>query len=137
MDYETLSAEVLRLADSLHDADDATVAAEVRRLKGLAAQIPDEMSRTHALARAERLPELIAGPRVGSSEQYERAVQLMGEAHGFEGTPEERIAFADDAATKIAALAEQAPARESMTILRMNSSLARLIEELQMDGPQG
>jgi hypothetical protein len=50
-DYDRLDAEILELADSLQDADDATVAAEMRRLKDLAAQIPDELSRTRAMAR--------------------------------------------------------------------------------------
>ena|SRR5690349_5476180 len=131
MDYEALSAEVLLLSDRLDDADEATVAAEVERLTALAAQIPDDFSRMRAMARVASLPELIWGPAVGQSEQYEEAVHLVGSAMSASGTPAERIALADQVATKIADLAAAAPPRESGTILRMNSSVARLILELR------
>ncbi|MET7282220.1 hypothetical protein ABZS29_28575 [Kribbella sp. NPDC005582] len=137
MDYEALNAEVLLLSDRLHDADETTVAAEVERLTALAAQIPDDFSRMRAMARVARLPELIWGPAVGQSEQYEEAVHLVGSAMSAEGTTDERIAFAEEVATKIANLAEAAPPRESGTILRMNSSVARLILELREQAQEG
>ncbi|MFG1906420.1 hypothetical protein [Kribbella sp. NPDC048928] len=130
MDYETLDAEIRALSDRMEDADEATIAAEVERLKRLAAQIPDELGRARGLARAERLPELIVGPAPGTSEQYLRATHLLGIAMGSDGTPAERIDLAERTATEIALLAEAAPYRESNTILRMNSALARLIHEL-------
>jgi hypothetical protein len=137
MDFETVDTQVRALSDSLRGADQATIAAEVERLKGLAALIPDDLWRARAMARAERLPELITGPAPGTSEQFERAVQLQGEAASAQGSTEERIAVAESAIRAIAELAEQAPAREAGTILRMNSSLARLIEELQLEGRPG
>lgn len=134
MDYETVDTQVRELSDSLRGADRETIAAEVDRLKNLAALIPDDLWRARALARAERLPELITGPSAGTSEQFERAVQLQGEAANAQGSPQERIAAAESAIRAITELADQAPAQESGTILRMNSSLARLIEELRMEG---
>jgi hypothetical protein len=134
MDYETVDTQVRELSDSLRGADRETIAAEVDRLKNLAALIPDDLWRARALARAERLPELISGPSAGTSEQFERAVQLQGEAANAQGSPQERIAAAESAIRAITELADQAPAQESGTILRMNSSLARLIEELRMEG---
>lgn len=131
MDYEALNAEVLLLSDRLHDADEATVAAEVERLTALAAQIPDDFSRMRAMARVAKLPELIWGPAVGQSEQYEEAIHLVGSALSAKGTTAERIALAEQVATKVADLAAAAPRRESGTILRMNSSVARLIQELR------
>lgn len=136
MDYDTVDAQVRELSDSLQGADHATVAAEVSRLKGLAAKIPDALWRARALARVDRLPELISGPAAGASAQFERAAGLVGDVMGAQGSPEERIAAAERAIREIADLAEQAPAEESGTILRMNSSLARLIEELRIDGRQ-
>lgn len=132
-----MDAQVRELSDSLQGADRATVAAEVSRLRGLAALIPDELWRARAVARVDRLPELISGPAAEGSEQFERATQLVGEVMGAQGSPDERIAAAELAIREIATLADQAPAEESGTILRMNSSLARLVEELRVDSRQG
>lgn len=137
MDYQTVDTQVRALSDSLRGADQATIAAEVDRLKNLAALIPDDLWRARALARAERLPEMVTGPPAGTSEQFERAVQLQGQAASAQGSTQERIAVAEAAIRAIAELADQAPAREAGTILRMNSSLARLIEELRQEGQLG
>jgi hypothetical protein len=134
VDYDAFDAQLLELADSLQDADEATVAAEVARMKALAEQISDERSRGHALIRAGKLPELIRGPQPGTSPQYQRASALVAQVLIDEGSPTERIAHAERAKAEIAALSKQAPLRESMTILRMNSSLVRLIERLRNDG---
>lgn len=136
MDYEAFDAQLLELADSLRGADESTVAAEIVRLKALAGQIADERSRRLALIRAEKLPEFISGPKPGTSPEYLRASTLLGQALADKGSPLERIAHAERAKTEIAALSRQAPRRESMTILRMNSTLVRLIERLRngMDG---
>ncbi|MFI5732344.1 hypothetical protein ACIA49_19645 [Kribbella sp. NPDC051587] len=131
MDYEALNAEVLAVSDRLRNADEATVAAEVERLTALAAEIPDDFSRMRAMARVAKLPELISGPALGQSEQYEKATHLVGTAMSADGTTEERIAVAERIASEIAELAASAPPRESGTILRMNSSVARLIQELR------
>ncbi|MFC6162825.1 hypothetical protein [Kribbella jiaozuonensis] len=136
MDYEAFDAQLLELADSLRGADEPTVAAEIVRLKALAGQIADERSRRLALIRAEKLPEFISGPKPGTSPQYERASTLLGQALADKRSPLERIAHAERVKTEIAALSRQAPRRESMTILRMNSSLVRLIERLR-DGSDG
>ncbi|ADB29772.1 hypothetical protein Kfla_0651 [Kribbella flavida DSM 17836] len=137
MDYQTVDTQVRALSELLRGADQATIAAEVDRLKNLAAQIPDDLWRARAVARAQRLPELITGPAAGTSEQFERAVQLQGQAASAQGTTQDRIAAAESAIRAIAELADQAPAREAGTILRMNSSLARLIEQLRVEGRPG
>lgn len=137
LDYDAADAQVLALSDALRGADAATVAAEVTRLKYLAAQITDEYSRRRALIRVEKLPELIHGPRPGTSPQYDRATRLVGQVMSGSGTPGERVDQAERAITEIGALAQQAPARESGTIMRMNSSLTRLIEALRADNSQG
>jgi hypothetical protein len=137
VDYDTVDAQVRELSDSLQGADRATVAAEVSRLRGLAARIPDQLWRARAMARVDRLPELISGAAAGGSEQFERATQLVGDVMGAQGSPDERIAAAELAIREIATLADHAPAEESGTILRMNSSLARLVEELQIVSRQG
>jgi hypothetical protein len=137
MDYDAVDAEVQELSYTLRDADAATVTAEVDRLRGLAGQIADETARRRALARIERLPQLIAGPPVGTSPQYERATQLVGAAHSAQGTPDDRIAFAERATAELTRLAGEAPPNEAGTILRMNSSLARLIEDLRAGNGSG
>jgi hypothetical protein len=131
VDFEAFDAQLLELADSLQGADEATVAAEVVRLKALAGQIADERSRRLALIRADKLPELITGPKPGTSPQYQRASTLVGQVLADKGSRLDRIAHAERAKAEIAALSRQAPRRESMTILRMNSSLVRLIERLR------
>lgn len=131
MDYDTLIAEVRALSDSLDGADPARVAIEMRRLKGLAAEIPDDLGRARAMARIDRLPELISGPAAGTSEQFDRATRLVSEVMSTPGSSADRIRAAEQAINEIAALADRAPTNESMTILRMNSSLARLIGELR------
>ncbi|WP_328993975.1 hypothetical protein OG394_06305 [Kribbella sp. NBC_01245] len=137
MDFDTVDAQVRELSDALQGADPATVAGEMSRLQELAALIPDELWRTRAMARINRLPELISGPAAGTSEQFERAVQVHGRAMSAQGSADQRIAVAESAVREIATLAGQAPDRESGTILRMNSSLARLIEELRTESQRG
>ncbi|MER7247941.1 hypothetical protein [Kribbella sp. NPDC000426] len=135
MDYDAFDAQLLELADSLRGADEATIAAETARMKALAEQIPDERSRGHALIRASKLPDLITGPKPGTSPQYRRASALVAQVLIYEGSPAERIAHAQRAKSEIGELSRQAPRRESMTILRMNSTLVRYIERLRDDSP--
>jgi hypothetical protein len=131
VDFETFDARLLELADALQGADEATVAAEIDRLTVLAQQVEDERSRRLALIRVQKLPELINGPRPGSSPQFRRASTLVAQVISGTGTPAERIAHAERAKAEIAELSAQAPPRESMTILRMNSALVRLVDRLQ------
>jgi hypothetical protein len=133
VNFDAVEAQVRELSVSLRGADEATVAAEVARLKELASRITDEQSRSLALIRAEKLPEFISGPKPGTSPQYWRAAELVTEVVNSKGSPADRIAAAEQAKSEIAALSKQAPQRESMTILRMNSTLVRLIERLHND----
>jgi hypothetical protein len=137
VDFDTFDAQLLELAASLRGADEATVAAEIVRLKALAGQIADERSRQLALIRAEKLPEFISGPKPGTSPQYWRAASLVTQVVNDKGSAADRIAHAERAKSEIAALSEQAPVRESMTILRMNSTLVRLIERVRSEGLDG
>jgi hypothetical protein len=137
VDFDAFDAQLLELADSLQGADEATVAAEVVRMKALAEQIADDRSRRLALIRAEKLPEFVNGAQPGTSPEFERASTLVAQVLGDKGSSAERIAHAERAKAEIAALSQQAPPRESMTILRMNSTLVRLIERLRNDGQDG
>lgn len=128
VDFEAFDAQLLELADSLEDADDATVSAEVVRMKALAEQIEDERSRELALIRAGKLPELISGPQPGTSPQYWRASTLLAQVISDKGSAADQIAHAERVKAEIGELARQAPPRESRTILRMNSTLKRLID---------
>jgi hypothetical protein len=126
--YDDVDAQVLDLADELQDADEATIAGEVARLTALAEQIEDESSRRRAVIRAQKLPELIRGPRPGSSPQYRQASTLLAQVLNNHGPAADQIAHAERVQAEIGALARQAPPRESRTILRMNSTLQRLVE---------
>ncbi|MEV4260475.1 hypothetical protein [Kribbella sp. NPDC049584] len=137
MDYDAFDAQLLELADSLRGADEATIAAETARMKALAEQIPDERSRGHALIRAKKLPDLITGPKPGTSPEYWRASTLMAQVINNESSPSEQIEHAERAIREIGALARQAPPRESRTILRMNSTLKRLIDRRRNEGADG
>lgn len=64
------------------------------------------------------------------SSQYRQAVALVSRVHGWQGQDAERMAEAERVSWIIADLARQAPVEEALTIKRMNSSLARLIEAL-------
>ncbi|MGW7682093.1 hypothetical protein ACWGID_15215 [Kribbella sp. NPDC054772] len=135
MDFDTVDAQVIALAESLREADEATVAAEVARLKALAEQIDDERSRRLALIRAQKLPELISGPKAGTSPEYWRAASLVTQVVNDSGSPADQIAHAERAIREIGTLARQAPRREFRTILRMNSTLKRLIERRRAERP--
>ncbi|MEU8221855.1 hypothetical protein [Kribbella sp. NPDC048915] len=126
--YDEVKEQVRRLAESLQGADEATITAEVERLEGLAEQIPDERSRALALIRVRKLPDLVRGPQPGNSPQYRRAANLVTQVVNDQGTPAEQVEHAERAITEIGELARQAPQRERGTILRMNSTLKRLIE---------
>jgi hypothetical protein len=132
--YDAVEAELQRLADTLYGAEPATVQAETARLLGLAEQIPDDLWRRRALVRAEQLPSLVAGPVSGSSPEFQQAEQLVGQAIGGQGTAEERIAEVERVIQQIGELAGQAPAAESIAILRMNTPLARLAAHLRQGG---
>jgi len=131
MDYETVNEQILNLAWDLRTADDATVADHQARLRLMAEQITDDLWRRRALQRVNKLPELIRGPQPGKSPEYSQAVSLVGRAHGLEGPTDERIAELKRTKRMVADLARQAPRNEYMTIMRMNSSLVRLIEWLE------
>ncbi|TCC10391.1 hypothetical protein [Kribbella soli] len=137
MDFETFDARLLELADSLQGADETTVAAEAVRMKASAEQIADERSRRLALIRVQKLPEFISGPKPGTSPEYWRAAGLLAQVVNDKGSAADRIAHAERAKSEIAALSKRAPARESMTILKMNSTLVRLIERLRSEGVEG
>ncbi len=134
MDYETIDAELQELTFTLRGADEAVVKANMTRLRGMAEQISDDQWRRRALQRIEKLPALIAGPQPGKSPQYSEAVILVARVHGDERPLPERIAEAERTKAKVAELARQAHSDERMTILRMNSSIARLIEYWQIRG---
>jgi hypothetical protein len=134
VDYDAFDAQLIELADSLRGADEATVAAEVARMKAMAEQITDERSRDLALIRAGKLPELISGPQPGTSPQYWRASTLLTQVINNPGSAADQIDHAERTITEIGALARQAPRREFRTILRMNSTLKRLIERRRNEG---
>ena len=126
--YDDVDKQVLALADSLQGADVATVAAEVARLKALAEQIGNERDRRLATIRAEKLPELINGAPSPSSPEFSRASMLLAQVLADKGSAAEQIAHAERVTTEIGELARQAPPREFRTILRLNSTLKRLID---------
>ncbi|MGW6200642.1 hypothetical protein ACWF0M_31155 [Kribbella sp. NPDC055110] len=137
VDFDAVDGQIRELSASLRGADEAAVSAEVERLKALAEQIADERSRRLALIRVEKLPALIRGPQPGTSPQYWRAASVVAQAISDKGSAGERIAHAERAKAEVAELSRQAPRRESMTILRMNSSLVRLIQRLRLEGADG
>lgn len=134
VDYETVEAEVQRLIDALYGAPPAAVQAESDRLRRLAERVRDERGRERALFRAGQLPRLVAGPSTGSSEQFQQAQVLFGQAVGGEGPAEARIAEVERALEQLGELAEQAPAREGRAIRRMTSPLLALLDTLQRSG---
>jgi|SRR6266508_1520717 hypothetical protein len=131
MDYDTIEDEIQDLIWDLQDADQATIAGHVGRLRAKAVHITDDRWRQNALERIDALPRLVAGPPLGRSPQYSQAVRLAAQVHGATGSIEERIAAAERTATEIAELARRAPADEYMVIKRMNSSIARIIDALR------
>lgn len=130
MDYDTIDAEVRQLIYELLDADDEVIASHQARLRVMAEQIPDDLWRRRALQRVGTLPALIR-PNLGTSPQYSEAVTIVGRAHGLQGPADERLAELRRTKSRVAELARQAPRDEYMTIMRMNSSLKRLIQRLE------
>jgi hypothetical protein len=133
LDYQTISDELFDLGFELEGADEATVHQHMERLRGMAAQIPDEHWRTRALKRIDKLPVSIGPPPLGESPQYAEALQLVARARRFEGTPQERLDVIDRAVTRVAELARQAPSAESPAILRMNHLLKPMYDELRRE----
>jgi hypothetical protein len=76
------------------------------------------------------------GAQPGASPQYWQAARLVTQVVNDKGSAADRIAHAERAKSEIAALSKQAPVRESLTILRMNSTLVRLVERLR-EGQEG
>lgn len=129
--YELVEAELQRLLDRLYGADPATVEAERRRLREMAEQVEDELWRRRAIARAEQLPKLLAGPPSGTSDAYAEAQRLYAEAIGSTAPAEDRIPALERIMGQIAELSERAPAAESGAVLHLNSSLRRLLTSLR------
>jgi hypothetical protein len=131
VDYQTIDKELFALGITLENADDATVHAHMERLRALAAQIDDETDRLRALRRIDRLPRLARPAPLGESPQYAEALRIVAQSHEFQGTAAERLAQADQTATRVAELARQAPPLEGAAIMRMNTSLKRRIDALR------
>jgi hypothetical protein len=130
-DFERVDAEVRDLALRLNGADPAVIAAESARLRGLAEQIEDDLWRSRAISRAERLPVLASGPQGGSSPQFRSAEALVAQGMSLQTPPAERLTELRRLSEHVAVLAQQAPPRESGAILRMNNSLLRQISQLE------
>jgi hypothetical protein len=137
VDYDTVERELQRQITGLYGADAATVQAESDRLRSLAERIEDDLWRQRAIRRAEQLPSLVAGPVAGTSEQYREAEQLLGQGMtSREGvSAADRIIELERITQRIAELSTRAPYTEAGAILRMNSALARLIEDLRLSLP--
>lgn len=130
-DFERVDAEVRDLALRLNGADPAVLAAESARLRGLAEQIEDDLWRGRAISRAERLPVLAGGPQGGSSAEFRSAETLVAQGMSLQTPVPERLSELRRLSEQVAALAQQAPPRESGAILRMNNTLLRLISGLE------
>ena len=127
--YEAVEAELQRQLDRLYDAAPATVDAERIRLRSMAEQVENADWRRRAIARAERLPSLLAGPKPGTSAPYLQAQRLYAEAVMSTASLQDRITELERTMTRIGELAGEAPPAEAGAVLLLNSTLAALIRE--------
>ena len=125
--YEAVEAELQRQLDLLYGADSVTVDAERSRLRAMAEQVENAEWRRRAIARAEHLPRLLAGPPPGTSAPYLEAQRLYAEAVMSTASPSDRIPALQRTVERIGGLAAQAPPAEAGAVLMLNSTLVELI----------
>lgn len=127
--YEAVETELQQQLDRPCGADPATVDAERIRLRAMAERVEDAAWRRRAIARAEHLPQLLAGPPPGTSAPYLEAQRLYAEAVMSSASRNYRILALQRTMERIAGLAAQAPPAESGAVLLLNSTL---VEQLRL-----
>lgn len=128
--YDAIDALVRQLTIELREAPASTTAAEQNRLRATARLIDDDLWRLRAFRRIDELASLVEAPELGRCSQYRQASEIAGRVLAGQGPAEERRADAERAIIAIGELVRRAPDEESLAILQINSTLARLVDQL-------
>lgn len=135
MEYDEFDAEYNRVVESAKGGlTIAALAAEIERLRVLAAGIDDESGRKDAGHDIEMLEDLLAHDDADEpSDATKRARAAYAEATRYDGTAVERIARAEAGIEQLGRIAAAADPDEQEAISGLTESLDMLISGLQPD----
>jgi hypothetical protein len=135
MDYEQFQAEYRQVLDGASELSTAALAAEIDRLRGLAAQLSDPVDRRDADSAVASLDDVLSVDELPpSSPAVIEAERVHSIAIADGGTPEERIARARAGMAEISRIAASADPADQTGILELNESLYMLVLALKPDG---
>jgi hypothetical protein len=128
MEYDDFDVEYRRVLDGAAGLSAEALAAEIDRLRGLAAQITDPADRRDADNEIASLASVLSvGDLPLSSPAEIEAGRVHSRAIADGGTPEERIARAQAGMAEISRIAAAADPAERAGIIELNESLAMLV----------
>jgi hypothetical protein len=132
MEYDDFDVEYRRVLDGAAGLSAEALAAEIDRLRGLAAQITDPADRRDADNEIASLANVLSvGDLPPSSPAEIEAGRVHSRAIADGGTPEERIARAQAGMAEISRIAAAADPAERSGIIELNESLAMLVLALK------
>jgi hypothetical protein len=132
MEYDDFDVEYRRVLDGAAGLSAEALAAEIDRLRGLAAQITDPADRRDADNEIASLASVLSvGDLPLSSSAEIEAGRVHSRAIADGGTPEERIARAQAGMAEISRIAAAADPAERAGIIELNESLAMLVLALK------
>jgi hypothetical protein len=139
VEYNDYQAERRRIiaAWGAEITDPEQLAAEVDRLRELAATVDGDELRAKAIRYLKSMDTLVAEARTPESEVVRRAGDILLLASQPHGTPAERRARALAGMQEIGRIADSAPTvGERDAALEMNESLNEIVELIDLDSPE-
>lgn len=133
MEYDDFQAERGRIlaAWGSEITDPEQLAAAVERLRELAATVDGEDDRARATRYLKSMDNLVTEARTPQSETIGQASDVLMHASRPDGTPQERLARAQEGMREIARIADAAPTlAEKLAALNMTEPLAEIVHVL-------
>ena len=137
MDYDAFDVELRRVLDAAtaRSLDEATLAAEVDRLRGLATLVEPAADRKLAGSHLTSLERALSYEPPPLSDELAEAIRVQSRAQSAEGTPAERIEHLSVAIAEIGRIADAASPADHPRILDLNEPLSILLESLRLTTP--
>ena len=134
MDYDAFDVELRRVLDAAtaRSLDEATLAAEVDRLRGLANLVEPAADRKLAGSHLTSLERALSYEPPPLSDELAEAIRVQSRAQSAEGTPAQRIEHLSAAIAEIGRIADAASPADHPRILDLNEPLSILLESLRL-----
>ncbi|WP_329483073.1 hypothetical protein OG555_12865 [Kribbella sp. NBC_01484] len=137
MDYDAFDVELRRVLDAAtaRSLDEATLAAEVDRLRELATLVEPAADRRLAGSHLMSLEQALSYEPPPLSDELAEAIRVQSRAQSADGAPTERIEHLTAAIAQIGRIADAASPADHPRILDLNEPLSILLESLRLTTP--